>query len=317
MRRLLSIILIILIAVSSVAVCGCTDRGDEGTHLELNTDFKEMTNLSDGEGKDVKVILLLGQSNATGCALNSYLEKNVGKEQYSIYEDGFSGVLTNFSVDNQLNTSCGEFVKTAVGFGHRVEYFGPELGIAEKLSSAYPDETVVILKYTYSGSCLKTQWLDDGERGDIYKACMKFTEAYMNALIESNYDAKIGAICWMQGESDAVENVADEYYDNQKRFVSFLREDLDKYADDGKIYFIDAGIQAGNIFPMYEAVNEAKARFANESELNLYFSTIDEGLTTNLEPKEAPDLAHYDSMSELKLGHLFAEYIISSYEKRN
>ncbi len=317
MRKLLSIILIFLIAVSSVAVCGCTDRGDEGTHLELNTDFKEPTNLSDGDGKDVKVILLLGQSNATGCALNSYLEKNVGKEQYSIYEDGFSGVLTNFSVDNQLNTSCGEFVKTAVGFGHRVEYFGPELGIAEKLSSAYPDETVVILKYTYSGSCLKTQWLDDGERGDIYKACMKFTETYMNALIESNYDAKIGAICWMQGESDAVKNVADEYYDNQKRFVSFLREDLDKYADDGKIYFIDAGIQAGNIFPMYEAVNEAKARLANESELNLYFSTIDEGLTTNLEPEEAPDLAHYDSMSELKLGHLFAEYIISSYEKRN
>ena len=314
MRRLLSIILIILIAVSLVAVSGCTGGG---ARLELNTEFKKPTTLGDGEGKRVKVILLLGQSNATGCALNSYLEKNVGTEQYSKYEDGFSGVLTNFSVDNQLNSSGGEFVKTAVGFGHRVEYFGPELGIAEKLSSAYPDETVVILKYTYSGSCLKTQWLDDGERGDIYKACMKFTETYMNALIESNYDAKIGAICWMQGESDAVKNVADEYYDNQKRFVSFLREDLDKYADDGKIYFIDAGIQAGNIFPMYEAVNEAKARLANESELNLYFSTIDEGLTTNLEPKEAPDLAHYDSMSELKLGHLFAEYIISSYEKRN
>ena len=121
----------------------------------------------------------------------------------------------------------------------------------------------------------------------------------------------------MQGESDAIGRVADKYYDNQKRFVSFLREDLDKYADDGKIYFIDAGIQAGDIFPRYEVVNEAKAKLASESELNLYFSTIDEGLTTDLEPEENPDLAHYDSMSELKLGHLFAEYIISSYEKRN
>ena len=125
------------------------------------------------------------------------------------------------------------------------------------------------------------------------------------------------AICWMQGESDASGRIADEYYDNQKRFVSFLREDLNEYADDGKIYFIDAGIQEGTIFPRYEAVNEAKARFASESELNLYFSTIDEHLTTNLEPEGEPDLAHYDSMSELKLGHLFAEYIISSYEKRN
>ena len=121
----------------------------------------------------------------------------------------------------------------------------------------------------------------------------------------------------MQGESDAIGHLASKYYDNQKRFVSFLREDLDRYADDGKIYFIDAGIQAGDIFPKYEVVNESKARLANESELNLYFSTIDEGLTTGYEPEESPDLAHYDSMSELKLGHLFAEYIISSYEKRN
>ncbi|MBQ3017617.1 MAG: hypothetical protein IJD89_01605 [Clostridia bacterium] len=311
MRRLLSIILIILIAVSLVAVSGCTSK------VELNTDFKKPTALGDGEGKRVKVILLLGQSNATGCALNSYLEKNVGKEQYSKYEDGFSGVLTNYSVDNCINSSDGEFVKTTIGFGHRGEYFGPELGMAEVLSEAYPNETVVILKYTYSGSCLKTQWLDGKKRGEIYKACIKFTETYMDALLESNYDAKIGAICWMQGESDAIGRIADKYYDNQKRFVSFLREDLDKYADNGKIYFIDAGIQAGNIFPRYEVVNSAKARLASESELNLYFSTIDEGLTTDLEPEGSPDLAHYDSMSELKLGHLFAEYIISSYEKRN
>lgn len=314
MRRLLSIILIILIAVSLVAVSGCSGGG---ARLELNTDFKKPTTLGDGEGKRVKVILLLGQSNATGCALNSYLEKNVGTEQYSKYEDGFSSVLTNYSVDNWTNTSNGEFVKTAVGFGHRGEYFGPELGMAEVLSEAYPNETVIILKYTYSGSCLKTQWLDGKKRGEIYNACIKFTETYMDALLESNYDAKIGAICWMQGESDAIGQLADKYYDNQKRFVSFLREDLNRYADDGKIYFIDAGIQAGDIFPKYEVVNEAKARLASESELNLYFSTIDAGLTTGYEPEEAPDLAHYDSMSELKLGHLFAEYIISSYEKRN
>lgn len=316
MRKLLSIILIILIVLSATLMLGCRNEDDNSSHLELNTDFKKPTTLNDGAGKSVKVILLLGQSNATGCALNSYLEKNVGKEQYSIYEQGFSNALINYSVDNQLNSSEGEFIKTTTGLGHRSEYFGPELGMAERLSEEYIDETVIILKYTYSGSCLKTQWLDGKKRGEIYDACIKFTKKYMDALLESNYDAKIGAICWMQGESDAIGEVADEYYDNQKRFVSFLREDLDKYADDGKIYFIDAGIQAGTIFPRYEAVNEAKARFALESPLNLYFSTIDEGLTTNLEPEGSPDLPHYDSMSELKLGYLFAEQIISSYKAR-
>lgn len=316
MRRLLSLFLIILIAFSATIISGCEDESGKGAHLELNTEFKKPTGLSDGEGERVKVILLLGQSNATGCALSSYLEKNVSTEQYSKYEQGFSNVLVNYSVDNQLNDSDGEFVRASVGFGHTNTYFGPELGMAEKLSAEYPNETVIILKYTYSGSCLKTQWLDGMDRGDIYKACIKFTETYMDALLESNYDARIGAICWMQGESDAIGKPADEYYDNQKRFVSFLRQDLNKYSDDGGIYFIDAGIQAGSIFPRYEVVNSAKTRFANESELNLYFSTIDAQLTTNLEPEESPDLAHYDSMSTLKLGYLFAEHIISSYNKR-
>lgn len=71
MKRLLSIILVILIGVSLVAVSGCSGGG---ARLELNTDFKKPTALGDGEGERVKVILLLGQSNATGCALNSYLE---------------------------------------------------------------------------------------------------------------------------------------------------------------------------------------------------------------------------------------------------
>ncbi|MBE6624864.1 MAG: sialate O-acetylesterase [Ruminococcaceae bacterium] len=313
MKRPLSIILAILLALSSILMVGCRD---DSAPIGLNTDFKKPTDLGDGKGERVKVILLLGQSNATGCGLNSYLEKNVGKEQYGIYEDGFSNVLINYSVDNQLNDSNGEFIKASVGFGHKSEYFGPELGMAEKLSEEYADETVIILKYTYSGSCLKTQWLDGRGRGEIYNACIKFMETYMDALLESGYDARIGAICWMQGESDAIGKTADSYYKNQKRFVSFLREDLDKYAEDGGIYFIDAGIQEGTIFPRYEVVNEAKARFAGKSELNLYFSTTEAGLTTNLEPEGNPDLPHYDSMSVIKLGHLFAEQIISSYNAR-
>lgn len=313
MKRPLSIILAILLALSSILMVGCRD---DSAPIGLNTDFKKPTDLGDGKGERVKVILLLGQSNATGCGLNSYLEKNVGKEQYGIYEDGFSNVLINYSVDNQLNDSDGEFIKTSVGFGHKSEYFGPELGMAERLSEEYADETVIILKYTYSGSCLKTQWLDGRGRGEIYNACIKFMETYMDALLESGYDARIGAICWMQGESDAIGKTADSYYKNQKRFVSFLREDLDKYAEDGGIYFIDAGIQEGTVFPRYEVVNEAKARFAGNSELNLYFSTTEAGLTTNLEPEGNPDLPHYDSMSVIRLGHLFAEQIISSYNAR-
>ena len=310
MRKLFSLILLLAMVF---LLAGCDNPPP--VHIELNTDFKAPTTLEDGEGRKVKVILLLGQSNATGCALNSYLETNVGEERYSVYESGFSNIWINYSVDNENNSSNGEFVKTAVGCGHIKDWFGPELGIAEKLSREYPDETFVILKYTYSGSCLATQWLDGRERGQLHDAAVKFASTYMDALLSHNYDASIGAICWMQGESDAIGTIAGNYYKNQSRFVSYLRNDLDKYADDGGIYFIDAGIQDNDIFPKYETVNRAKERFAERSDMNLYFSTIDAGLTTLFEPEENPDIAHYDSMSTLKLGHLFGEQIIYAYSK--
>jgi hypothetical protein len=37
--------------------------------------------------------------------------------------------------------------------------------------------------------------------------------------------------------------------------------------------------------------------------------TISAGLICTEEPEGAPDIPHYDSMSEIKLGHLFAEQI--------
>ena len=63
MKRPLSIILAILLALSSILVVGCRD---DSAPIGLNTDFKKPTDLGDGKGERVKVILLLGQSNATG-----------------------------------------------------------------------------------------------------------------------------------------------------------------------------------------------------------------------------------------------------------
>ena len=139
----------------------------------------------------------------------------------------------------------------------------------------------------------------------------------MNALHASNYDARIGAVCWMQGESDTTDFKAERYYENQTRFAAYLREDLAKYAEEGGIYFIDAGISNSPYCePAYPKINAAKEAFANDSSLNMYFSTIDAGLTVHLEPEGDPDWGHYDSLSVLKLGHLFGEYVVRSYEQR-
>ena len=85
---------------------------------------------------------------------------------------------------------------------------------------------------------------------------------------------------------------------------------------DQNIYFIDAGISSSPYcLPAYDLVNDAKVKFSELSELNIYFSTIANGLTTLYEPDYDPDLGHYDSLSEIKLGHLFAQEIVKIYKK--
>lgn len=56
---------------------------------------------------------------------------------------------------------------------------------------------------------------------------------------------------------------------------------------------------------------KAKEDFSKLSSYNIYFPTIEAGLTTLYEPYEEPDLGHYDALSMIKLGELFGEKLIS------
>ena len=229
---------------------------------------------------------------------------------------GFDSVLINYCLDDQKYTSEGEFRKVDLTAAAE-DCFGPELGMAEVLSEAYPDETVFILKYSMSGYSLHHHWLCAGGRGSIYEAFISFARTYLDMLTENNYDARVGAVYWMQGESDTTDFKASHYLENQTAFVSYLREDLAKYAEDGGIYFIDAGISDSPYCePAYPEINEAKLAFSKLSTLNIYFSTIDAGLTVGLEPEGDPDWGHYDSLCELELGRLFGKYIAESYAER-
>ena len=285
--------------------------------LNMNTDYAEADSLPDGAGKPAKVILLLGQSNATGCSLVDYLQKQIEPTRFERLQQGFSNVQINFCLDDHSYTSGGNFVPVDLSCGAGDGYFGPEVGMAEVLAQAYPDEQIFVLKYSMSGYSIHHHWLCQGQRGSIYEAFLKFATTYMEQLLSKGYDAKIGAICWMQGESDTSEFKASHYFDNQAALVSYFREDLNKYSEEGGIYFIDAGISNSPYCePAYPQINAAKEQYSKTSPMNLYFSTIDAGLTVHLEPEGEPDWGHYDSLSGLKLGTLFGQHIIKSYELR-
>lgn len=279
--------------------------------INMDTNFQINDCLKDGENKDTKVIVLLGQSNASGCSYNSYLEINANKDDYERYQNGFDNILINYSIDNRSYTSNGEFKKVDLTNGVKEGRFGPEVGMSDILNKNFKDEKIFILKFTMSGYSLNHHWLNEYEKFDIYNACIIFLETYLDYLISKNYNINLEAICFMQGESDTTEYKASRYYNNLIKFTNYLREDLDKYNND-EIYFIDAGISNSPYCePAYKEVNKAKEDFSKLSPYNIYFPTIEEGLTTLYEPYEEPDLGHYDALSMIKLGELFGEQLIN------
>jgi cytochrome oxidase Cu insertion factor (SCO1/SenC/PrrC family) len=90
MKRITRACLLVLLVALCLLTVACRGQEpseeDEPVWLTMNTNYPKPEGLTDGQGKPVKVILLLGQSNATGCSISEYLKLSVGEEQYAIYE---------------------------------------------------------------------------------------------------------------------------------------------------------------------------------------------------------------------------------------
>ena len=270
--------------------------------------FTVKDTLPDGGGKTMRVILLGGQSNASGCSRDDYLKMNVSEEKYQEYSDGYDNVYINYLSGTNMSEA---FVKCSTLQGEMEGCFGPELGLAEKLHEMYPDEDFVIIKCAWGGTNLYEQWLSpssNGKTGKLYKQFVKFVKTSIDYLEGKNYEVSIEAMCWMQGESDAfLVSSAENYGKHLNNFIEDIRGEFSDYASEDGIAFIDAYIADNPVYWVHcDEVNAGKREVSKLSDKNFVVDTIAEGLAFSNEPADNPDLAHYDSMSEILLGHLFA-----------
>ena len=296
--------MIALLASLSILLCSC-DGGIE----DLGTRRK----ISDTD-KEVQVVVLLGQSNAEGCSHIEYLSDTVGEEKAAIYNgEGFSAVKIAFYNPGGGNSSQGEYVNTKTGQGYNETLFGPEVGLAEGIAAAEPTKPVYIIKYAYGGTALENQWRppSSGKMGFLYKGAVLYVREQCKKLEEAGFYPYVKAVCWMQGESDAAGGNYAGYEKLEKNFVSDLRKDLKYYAvPDKNVAFVDAGISDSYIWTHYLSVNAAKKKLADADADHYYIDTIAKGLKYDNEPYGSPDIAHYDSASEIMLGELFADVLI-------
>lgn len=238
--------------------------------------------------KKYKLILLAGQSNMVGLGNIESLKSN--KLPMEI-------VYFNFGTDTKLNIMNNTF--------------GPEVGIARVLHEKYPNQNYIIIKYAVGGSSI-TDW--SSNINDVIKEVgrnKRFPELYSKLLsridsITNNYDTKLIAFLWMQGEEDSKYlGLGENYYTNYLNLINSLRKDL-KQKDLPIIYGeINLPIKK---YPAVDYVKKAQ-NLVNNNIDNTYLIK-----TNGIE--KAKDEVHFSSKGYLILGEKFGNKIVQIIENQ-
>lgn len=252
------------------------------------------------------VYLIMGQSNASGVSQHKYLETS-HPDIYAKYTVGNPDVLISFDTDERIQET---YVPVKFGYGNSEPYFGPEIGIAESLN-----EPSYIIKATYSGSCLMTQYVNSGgKKLDFYKRFIPFIKKQLKVLEAQGKHPRLRGMFWMQGESDSFLQDSYKYLSAQQHFYEYLRSDLNDWIYE-YFNFVDAYISTRTTWRQPEIINDCKQQFADKNEHCYCIKTNGEDesaitLYIKSETFEDEDIAHYDSNSMLLLGQTAATYLI-------
>lgn len=256
------------------------------------------------------VYLIMGQSNASGVSPHAFLKEKEA-DVYQKYTQGNDKVLMSFDTDERIQK---EFVPTKWGFGCGEDFFGPEIGMAETLSQK--EETSYIIKASYGGSCLLSQYVNkNGKKLQLYNRYIKFIKQQLKSLESQGKNPRVRGVFWMQGESDSYLYPDSKYYiDGERYFVKYLRSDLNDWIYD-YFNFVDAYIFSRGTWYYPEVINDCKEKLSKEEDHFYCIKTNGEDetairLSLKSESGQGDDAAHYNAESMLLLGKTAGEYII-------
>lgn len=301
----------------TLSLFGCNNVPSNISSHNQSIESSEQSSIASSESKDdknVDVIILAGQSNAEGHTHSSELKKNVTPTEYAYYESQMKGIKIKYHCDNGKNKS-EDFVNVHLGEGFNLSRFGPEIGMAKKFEESNLNREVYIIKYALGASNLYSQWrsTSSGAEGPLYKNLIMYCLENLGLIEEKGLTPHIKGICWMQGEADSMNTTHTAYYEEYERnFFSDINEQLCDYIDDEKLNIFDAYISDYSGWTNYRLINDAKKQNSINNENHHIIDTIGEKLEYNREPSSGVDYYHYDSLSMIRLGEMFAESILEN-----
>jgi len=244
---------------------------------------------SKNSNSKIKVFLLGGQSNMTGWTPLSEISNELKHEypEVIIWADG-----------EAASSLSRRWMNLIPGLGKSESYLGPELSFGPELAEYFPDEKIALLKCSWAGTDLVTQWRPPSSgktTGYLYENFIKSVHDGLAAL-PAGTEPEIAGMIWMQGESDAIltKDVADEYEYNLTNLINDLRSEFNV----PQMPFVIGQISEARAWDAFgSTIRKAQLDVSKNVSNTSMIITTDFELT---------DAAHYNGKGQISLGERFA-----------
>lgn len=251
----------------------------------------------------IDVIILAGQSNATGYARSDQLLNQISYDESLELITGFKEQKIIVYLDNTIRNASPtiiNFTNVRLGQGGNQFCFGLEIGLSYILNREQKE--IIIIKYTAPGQIINFFVNENG----LDNSFSDFIETSLQTIKKNGYSPTIKALCFMQGESDAIYYIsAVNYKKNLNNLISNIRK---RYGEN--IILIDAPITAWELFfpDNYQSiVNDAKLSVSLADSRNFLIDST--GLVKN-----PYDSTHYDAASEFEIGKRMGQVFLNNYQ---
>ena len=185
------------------------------------------------------VFLVAGQSNAGGCGVISpELHRELGNHIERPLVPGSTAKEMGLSTNPHSYTHSYIWVPNS-GFQRidpngnlkpdkpGIPGHGIELPVLRELERRFADNDIFVIKYGPGATTLHRDWNPRQQDGD--RPCYaKWLKYYHNGMAElgcSHPEVRVIGLYWDQGESDGIENKAEEYAKNLTNFIATVRKD--------------------------------------------------------------------------------------------
>lgn len=247
-----------------------------------------------------RIFILVGQSNMAGSSYVTALPD-------AIFDD-----VSNVLVDD---TSPGTYPTFPTGFqsleeSATVRGVGPQITFAERLSKAYPDDKIVIIRCSQAGTGLD-YWGIPGNLGhDTLMSRIDTVTGWLDTMKTSGgiEDYQFEAILSVQGENEAdgVLSYAEEFDTHYEVMVSAIRTKVNEPNLPVILSKLSESITAPNCLQdgKIELVRSLQQQWVENDGYSAWFDT--DGLYLM-------DEFHYGPWSQQEMGRRFAETYFANY----